>query len=458
MYVAEGWMLVIYLHAVLASASPESELCAALKDVSTRVPVVERAGVRYASFYSLPVEERSEAAAVLGFVLNSVSRATVLVAIEEAPDSDGRLWRIYWDRYELPREEWESLASEDPYWHQRLQGTDKRELFVDGEWLPREESAALRAMTGSTGAILRGDFLIARMSSTLDGGYYYRLADVAATEKAFLADLGIDAKTIGKLSADAGANLFYSRVTHQVRRVVRRPGPLGGAWHTYDVARSQAENDPIRNPFGFRYDAGEHIAAAPNGLHRFALYDAKGKRQDSVPDQIAKDTSDPHGVGIVEPMISCVRCHVEDGLRPFTNDQARLLAGNIDMLTAQPRDAQRLADFYGTDLERWLKRDREDYAEAAARATGGMTVKSIANGLAKRYAAYVDDLVTPAQAARELGVDETQLRNLLSTSHDPVLLALVEGMAVQREQWTAAFAEAARRVAEEENKEEEPNR
>jgi hypothetical protein len=176
-----------------------------------------------------------------------------------------------------------------------------------------------------------------------------------------------------------------------------------------------------------------------------------------VPDQIAKDTSDTHGAGIVEPMISCVRCHVEDGLRPFTNDQARLLSGNIDLMTAKQRDAQRLADFYGADLERWLKRDREDYAEAVARATGGMTVKSVANGLERRYAAYLDDLVTPAQAARELGVDVAQLRNVLQRSHDPVLLALVEGMAVQREQWTAVFAEAAIRADGAKNYEQEPN-
>jgi hypothetical protein len=428
--------------------SPAEELRCAVLDVASRVPVEERHGMRYASFYSVPEEERGEAAAALNFVLNTVSRSKQIIAIEEVPDTERRLWRIRWDRYELPRDAWESLASEDPYWHQRLQLLDQkkreaREVFVDGMWLPPDDVAALRTHTGSAGAILRGDFLIARMSTTLNGGHYYRLADIAETEQEFFRDLGIDAKTIGKLGADAGANLVYSRVTHQVRRVVRRPGPLGGAWHTYDVERSLAENDPLRNPFDFRYDAGEHIAAAPNGLHRFALYDAKGKRQDSVPDTIAKDTSDPHGAGIVVPMLSCVRCHVEDGLRPFTNDQAKLLSGDVDLLAPRPRDAERLADFYGSDLATPLQRDREDYAAAVAKATGGLSVKDAAAALAKQYSAYTDDLVTTEKAAREVGVTSEELVSCLRESNDAVLLMLSEGIAVQREQWAASFAEAA---------------
>lgn len=443
-----GALIVV---AVLGS-SPAVELEAAVADVSRRATHAERAGVRYASFYALPAEQRGEAAAALNFVLNTVSRAKVIVAIEEVPETEQRLWRIRWDRYELPRDAWEDLASEDLFWHQQLQtleGKSKRprKVFIDAPWLPPADVAELRSHTESTGALLRGDFLIARMSTTLDGGHYYRLAGIADTEKQFLRDLGVDAKAIGKLGADVGANLVYSRVTHKVRRIVRRPGPLGGAWHTYDVERSLAANDPLRNPFDFEFDAGEHIAAAPNGLHRFALYDARGKRQDSVPDRIAKDASDPHGTGIIAPMLSCVRCHVEDGLRPFANDQARLLAGNVDLLTARPRDAQRLADFYGSDLTVPLRRDREDYSAAVARSTGGMTVKEAAAALAGVYAGYVDELVTLEQAARDVGASSEELVRHLRASNDPVLLMLAEGNAIQREQWNEAFAEAATRCA-----------
>lgn len=447
-----GGVLGALILAAVLGASPAAELEAAVADVSRRVVHEKRVGVRYASFYAIPAERRGEAAAALNFVLNTVSRAKVIVAIEEVPETEQRLWRIRWDRYELPRDGWEAMASEDPFWHQQLQslvskGKKPRTMFIDAPWLPPADVAEMRLHTGSSGALLRGDFLIARMSTTLDGGHYYRLAGIAGSEKQFFADLGIDTKVIGKLGADAGANLVYSRVTRKVRRIVRRPGQLGGAWHTYDVERSLAANDPLRNPFDFEFDAGEHIAAAPNGLHRFALFDAQGKRQDSVPDRIAKDGSDPHGVGIIAPMISCVRCHVEDGLRPFENDQARLLAGNVDLLTARPRDAQRLADFYGSDLTVALGRDREDYSSAVARSTAGLTVKESAAALAGVYAGYVDELVTLEQAAREVGATSEELVPHLQASNDPVLLMLSEGIAVQREQWNEAFAEAATRCA-----------
>ena len=51
--------------------------------------------------------------------------------------------------------------------------------------------------------------------------------------------------------------------------------------------------------------------------------------------------------------------------------------------------------------------------------------------------------VTPRQAARELGISAARLRPLLAVSHDPILLALCEGISVQREPWEASFAEAA---------------
>ncbi|MGC3972370.1 MAG: hypothetical protein QM775_35020 [Pirellulales bacterium] len=223
------------------------------------------------------------------------------------------------------------------------------------------------------------------------------------TEDEFFTSLGLDVATIGNLRADAGANLIRSLVTFKPRRVVRRQGPLGGAWHTYDTAATTPERDPLRHPFNFTYDAGEHIAAKRNGLHVYALFDAAGKRQAAVPDVIAKDTSDPHGAGIVVPPLSCVRCHVEDGLRPTANDQRRLLAASIEAFTEQPDDAQRLAAFYFADLEKQLRRDREDYAEAVHTATGGLSAAATAAALSALVRDYRDRLVDAARAAAELG-------------------------------------------------------
>jgi hypothetical protein len=431
--------------------SPAGEVRAALADVEA-LSAHHQPTTRYLTLYNVPAEERAATHGVAAYVLNAVSRSARIVP--PAVLHDGRLLRLDLRDYDLPPDVWEALASDrEPYFHlttqvrapaqRRSRGSREpavQTVYTDGGWIDLAAAAELRRLTGSGGAILRADWFVARVSTP---PHYYQFAAVPATERELFAALGLDLATIDRLQADAGANLIRSGVTQKVRRLARRQGPLGGAWQTFDVERSTAERDPLRNPFAFTFDAGEHIAAKANGLHVFALYDAQGNRQDSVPDRIAKDSADPHGEGIIVPMLSCVRCHVEDGLRPFTNDQQRLLAGNVELFTTEPDAAERLAAFYDADLQKQLTRDREDYAQAVARATGGWTVAELAEALADTYAAYVHELVDAERAAAELGVDPDALQIQFSVSHDPLLLALVEGLAVQRDQFEASFAEAA---------------
>jgi len=470
-------MFAYFYTAILFAAAPligpADELRAAVDDLDTRVAAELRPHVRYVTFYHLPPPERRRAGAVLSLVLNSVSRADAIVRPKPVPDTDDRLWRFSLADYRLPADVWELLASHDPYFHVRTRVRVRGSGFgVQGSGLetsspqprtlnpePRTEvvftdngldlalAARLRALTGSGGALLRGDYFLTQATTTLDGGVYYELAGIADTEEAFFTSIGLDTDSIDRLRADAGANMFRSLVTFKPRRVVRRQGPLGGAWHTYDTAAATPERDPIRNPFAFEYDAGEHIAAKRNGLHLYALFDRAGRRQASVPDNIAKDTSDPHGSGIVAPMISCLRCHLEDGLRPVANDQRRLLDAGIEVFTERPRDAERLAAFYFADLEKQLRRDREDFSQAVASATGGLSGAAASAALAELVNRYRNDLVDAPRAATELGVDAVSMRAAFRTSHDPILSALAADIAVDRRQWEAAFAEAALLVA-----------
>lgn len=435
-----------------ALADPRSELQAALVDLQTRVAVVDQQATRYLSLYAIDRERWSDTLDTLSFVLNSVSRSASLIRPEVVPETDGRLVRVSLARYGLPTAAWEKLATIDPYWHLRTKVIDPtttqakekvREVFTDGGWVGLDNAAQLRQLTLSGGAILRADHVLFKATTTLDGGVYYDLAGIAETEAEFLKSIGIDIDAIDRLRADEGANLIHSQVTYKVRRLLRRQGPLGGVWQTYDVKASTAERDPFRNPFDFTFDAGEYITAKKNGLHLYALFDNQGRRQDSVPDVIAKDTSDRRGAGIVVPMISCVRCHIEDGLRPFVNDQRRLLAGRVDLLVDKPENAERLTAFYETNIGKRLLRDRDDFAEAVEACTNGHTSAEIAGLLADAVATYADLPVTADQAARELGLSPAALAQVLSPSHDPVLLALCEGLTVQRQQWEASFAEAA---------------
>jgi hypothetical protein len=438
-------MMGTLLIAIVAwGSTPASELRAALADLHQQ-PASLQATTRYVSLYNLPADRHEETAAVLSFVLNSASRSATIVRPAAVPGTSLLRWNLvdYAPQNEELKEfsqAYEALIAAEPYWHLRTQVIDPRngkkiEVFTDGGWVGLDPAAQLRALTVSGGALTRADWLITQLGST---PHYYRFAGIPATEAEFFQLLGLDPEAIAKLRADEGANLVFSHITHKVRRVVRRQGPLGGAWQTYDVDRSTPERDPLRNPFDFVYDAGEHIAAKSNGLHLFALYDAQGKRQDTVPDVIAKDDSDPHGDGIVVPMISCVRCHVEDGLRPFENVQRRIpLRG-----ATSPAVAERLAQFYGgAKLGRQLTRDQEDYA-AAVRQAAEREPREVAASLGRIFKAYAYDLVTPEIAARELCLTGS-LRSVLQNSDDPILLLLCEGVAVQRQQWESSFAQAA---------------
>lgn len=431
---------------------PNAELRAAVADLTTQVVEERRPATRYLSFYHLPEPQRLAAAAVASFVLNSVSRAEAIIPLQRVAGTENRLWRFSLDDYHLPAELWERAASLDPYWHLRTQVLDPTAkakpkdnvvtVFTDGGWLDLAAAATLREVSGSGGALLRGDFFLALAVTTQDDGLYYELAGIPATEREFFQLVGVDIDEVDRLHADEGANLIRSQVTFKTRRIVRRQGPLGGAWHTYDTVRSTPERDPLRNPFAFEYDAGEHIAAKRNGLHLYALFDAEGRRQASVPDVIAKDASDPHGSGIVVPMISCVRCHVEDGLRPFVNDQRRLLEAGVELFVERRSDAQRLAAFYLSDLGKKLRRDRKDYADAVSAASGGRSASDVAQGLARIVREYADELVDLPRAADELGVSPTMTATALRGSHDSTLTALAVGIAVQRKQWEASFGEA----------------
>lgn len=429
----------------LLSGSPRGELHAALNDLHTRVPAELRATTRYASLYHLPAEQHEETLAALSLVLNSVSRAATIERARIVPGTTLVRWNLLQiapDRDDLAEihAAYEAMVSGEPYWHLRTKVVDPRdgqarEVFTDGGWVDLHQAPALRSASGSAAAVLRADWLLAALATP---PHYYRFAGVPQREAELFASLGIDPEEIGKLRADEGANLVYSGVTGKVRRVVRRQGPLGGAWQTYDVSASAPERDPLRNPFSFVYDATEHIAAKANGLHVFALYDAQGRRQDAVPDVIAKDDSDLHGDGIIVPLLSCVRCHVEDGVRPFRDDQSRIpLLG-----TENPALTDRLRQFYGSPRgELRFRRDQEDYANAVREATG-MEVPQAAAALAAVYRRARYELVTPETARRELGLKE-ELRVVLSASSDPVLLLLCEGRSVQRQQWESSFAEAA---------------
>lgn len=420
-------------------ANPASELQAAVADLRS-VPQERWRTTRYLSFYNVPENERDSTRAVVGYVVNAVSRSSVIVSHALS----GNLVRLDVGELRIPAATWESLASDrEPYWHittKAIDPTTKKvtTVYTDAGHVGLEAAKQLRDMTGSGGAIVRADWFVFRAMAT---SHYYNLAGVPDTSDGWYKSLGIDPKVIVELRANRGANIFRSGVTHKPRRLSRWTGPLGASWQTYDSRDDgRVETDPLRNPtFGGEYDASEHIAVKPNGLHLFGLYDGKGRRVDSVPDDIAKDDSDAAGDGRLVAAASCIRCHAESGLRPFANDLKSLTESGVD-IALPAREVEALAAF-NRDLTKQLERDRDDYDTAIRQATGGkLTAKELPAAFAKVIRDYAYEQVSQGQALRELGAET--LAPLLA-SNDPYVLAVGLGKQVNRVQYDQSFAEMA---------------
>jgi hypothetical protein len=460
--------------APLRAQSPATELAAAVADAE-RLHADERLTTRYLSLYPIPDERRDEVTAVTSYTLNALSSARTITRPRRITDT---LLRFHIERYTTDSTQtnawlsaWEKIAEVDPYWHIRtevkvassrfqVQGSSRRrrepgtlnlepetqQLTLDAGWVNLAAAARLKQLTGSNGALLRADHFIAAASVP---PRYYELAGVAANENDFLKSLGVDARAIERLRANAGANLILSGVTQKPRRIVWQQGPLGGVYSTLDVERVAADRDPLRRPLSadglaLQYDASEWFAMRANGLWLTALFNRAGKRQDSVPDRVAKDTSDPAADGIIVPMLSCIRCHREGGLRPFRDDQHSLLADGIELRALREADAERVAEFYDLPrLQRQIAFDRETYSRAVARATDGMRPQNLADALAGAVREFLYQLVTPEQAARELGCDQDAMKRTFTSSRDPILFLLRAGRPVLRAQWESSFAEAA---------------
>lgn len=470
-YRRQGWAIAALSILVCLSIafqvfgqSPAEELSKALDDVEARPST----GARYLTLYNIPVDDRPGLVSVVAFVLNSISRSDVLlqpVRVNETllrfevGDVAPRLAdRAAWET------EWEELASADPYFHTRAtvvvpatksKKAVTKETFTHGGWVGLEQAEKLRGATGSSGAILRADYFLSR---AVLPPRYYGFAGVPKTQDKFYEQrLGLDAVAVVRLRGVWGANLFRSRVTDKPRRLSRWPLPSGGSlWVTRDVARPTAGKDIFREPrqSEFKYDASEQIASLPNGLHVYALFSGAGARVDAVPAEIAIDHSPLTPVPVpLQPMLSCIRCHsAEGGLLSFSDQQSTLLAARIKLSADTPEVAQRLASFYGRQdrLARFLVRDREDYEESVRLAAIDADPKTIGQALSQAFLRYSREDVTPETALAELGIrsgeadpPSLQLRKRLVGTRDPLLMALMEGLPIQRAQWEVSFAEAA---------------
>lgn len=460
---------MVLVLALLFGQISDLEMQEALSSVKA-LPEAERANTRFLSLVTIPKEQRQIAAGVASFVLNSLSDAG---AISRPQFATGNLLRFNLRQYSATEEHyknswqaWEDLAAVDTVFHQQTQVATEskvkgkviepqiRTVTIDAPWLNKDACEELRTVTASIGPILRLEQWLAAVTVP---PVYYTMAGVPDTKEKFLASIGLDITTVGKLDTDKGANVVSKVALGRMRRIASYIGPAGHVWETRDVIVVDGARDALRQPLTktlnpttqqpailFKFDAGEWIATRPNGMHVFALFNAEGARQDAVPlagkgKSIARDFSETHSGfdGVIQPMLSCVRCHTESGLRPLNDVQATLPG------IATLPDAQELLSFYNPpQVQLRIKQAREQYDVAVAQACE-LNAQQVAENLAALVRAYDYDLVTPERAALELGVPLIVLRELLVASSDPYLILLSQGVSIHRDAWRVSYGAAA---------------
>lgn len=408
---------------------------------------------RFLSLATVAVEKRAEAAGVASFVLNSLGDAGFISRPEPATDTllrfNLRQFAVSDARYKAHWETWERLAEGEPFFHIRTRVNDGKkqpvEVTVDAPWIPEALSAELRAKAASAGAVLRLEYWLAKVTVP---PHYYTLTETPDTEAGWLAQLGVKSNEGFK-----GAAVLSRVAFGHPRRVVSFIGPNGNGWLTRDVFAADADGDTVRQPLSkatnpasgkvetlYRHDATEAIAAQANGLHRYALFDGAGKRQDAVPlggpgRSIARDYSEaaPSFDGVIVPMQGCVRCHSKDGLQDIPDVISSLSAA------AAYDEAQVIRGFYDPgQVQLRLKQAREQFG-VALHAACDLNSQQLSDGLAElvRTQAYL--LVTPQRAALECGLTLEQFNERAARVADPYVSLLGRGEAIHRESWESSY-------------------
>jgi hypothetical protein len=365
---------------------------------------------------------------VNSYMVNSaISQSSVTVR----PEGTAGGWMIVWDLRRLaPKEHdlkrllavWDALAHGEPYFHVELpQGKQvacRQYTHLDGKiytqrrFVPAPHVAEgygiLERETAAFAPLLRADYFLRRVASTVDGGLYYHFIGFISggkrlTETEIFKLVGLDVALSRGVEGDDRAAVFQSAVTGKPRTVEQVQGAIGKARITYDLFDEDVEagRHPIYELLDFvkRARGKELIYERQNGTLGYFLADGEGKLVDVAPPNLASDHNTPAPVTKqLFPPLSCIRCHgPHSGVQIVRNDVQTLLSGGsgevdlFDDLTSKDNrfaTVDRLAGLYAAadafNFDAELSRSR--HADAIFRATRGMGVRERENVASKAAA------------------------------------------------------------------------
>ncbi|MDE0481797.1 MAG: leucine-rich repeat domain-containing protein [Candidatus Poribacteria bacterium] len=332
-----------------------------------------------------------------------------------------------WDEWDTRDDVWKRIEQDYPY---------TLEFDLETEADRFEKLTQLRQDTGSTVPFIHADWFLATASLP---PLYHDILRLPDTDLALEQQLGINvARNIQQSPGIrvARAGIVDSGVSNNNRVVERHTSVYGAYWKSYDFAGSVDAQNIRTHPLSFQHDGGEIVFNLPNGLQAYYISDDKGNRIDKAPTDIVSNpaASDP----AVRNGLSCIGCHTE-GMKTFED----VMRTTIE-LTENPNydKTQALRLYVGQDkMDKLLEQDTEKYQQALVKATGAgfEDIEPV-----HRAHEVFEQPLDATDAAAALGLkteafvqeiqDKQSLQNL-------GLTALLGGGTINRDAWTAQFAD-----------------
>lgn len=277
------------------------------------------------------------------------------------------------------------------------------EKAAHAPWAEPVLLATLVKETQSEAPLLRADWFIIQTGAQKDraAGYYQFLG--LKNRDDFFALTGVNVKEAQKREDEVAAIIQKSGIASRNRQIYRFGAIGGGYWQTRDQLKKQVKNGNAINALNgdYKHQAERHYGFLPNRLFGYYLSDDKGVQQDSAPDEVGPDSTASSNRTVLEPMVSCVRCHTE-GLRPLNDYGRRLFQGPNKLVAYDHEKFKRLEQLYLEPLTVDLDRDTDLFAQALVRLNGPeWTTRKNSLAYGRVWKAWADDDVTIEQAARE---------------------------------------------------------
>jgi hypothetical protein len=210
-------------------------------------------------------------------------------------------------------------------------------------------------------------------------------------------------------------------------------------WISYDFSAQKDFQNISEHPLDFDFDGGEIIFNLPNGLQAYMLTDRDGNRLDEGPIQIVQDESQKDF--LVRNGVSCMGCHSAGMIKANDDIRFELDAGQTGN-TFDPIEKDQIRRIYPTraEFDTLLEID-------IGRFKSGLNAAGVSDAGDKEPVLTTflefDKNVALRRAGAEFGLKEEEMAQTVGELSDDLRELNKEGGTVQRQDFTALFAESA---------------